>query len=448
MLEVLANRTYRHLFLAQVIALIGTGLATVALGLLAYQIAGGQAGSVLGTALAIKMVAYVVIAPIVGAFADRLPRRAFLVTMDLARAAVAITLPFVTQAWQIYVLIFVLQSASAAFTPTFQATIPDVLPQERDYTRALSLSRLAYDMENLISPMLAAALLTVISFHWLFGGTVIGFLASALLVVSVRLPQARTVAARSGGIYAKTFRGMSIYLRTPRLRGLLAFNLAAAATSSMVIVNTVVYVQNKLGRPSTDVPLALAAFGTGSMLMALLLPKMLETRPDRPTMLTGAAIMSAGLAAGIAVSHLGGRFEWPALLGVWFALGLGYSMTLTPSGRLLKRSANAQDRPAVFAAQFSLSHCCWLIAYPLAGQIGARFGMTTTFAVLAAMTVTGLLAAWKAWPAHDPDVIEHTHGDGEGVHAHLAEHQSSGAATHSHPYVIDEHHAHWPDKHT
>ncbi|MFT6571425.1 MAG: MFS family permease, partial [Sphingomonas echinoides] len=80
MLSVLANRTYRHLFLAQVIALVGTGLATVALGLLAYDIAGGSAGAVLGTALAIKMVAYIGVAPVVGAFADRLPRRAFLVS--------------------------------------------------------------------------------------------------------------------------------------------------------------------------------------------------------------------------------------------------------------------------------------------------------------------------------------------------------------------------------
>ena len=128
MLTILTNRTYRHLLAAQIIALIGTGLATVALGLLAYDIAGGNAGAVLGTALAIKMVAYIGVAPIVGAFADRLPRRAFLVSMDLIRAAVALSLPFVDQIWQIYVLIFVLQSASAAFTPTFQATIPDVLP--------------------------------------------------------------------------------------------------------------------------------------------------------------------------------------------------------------------------------------------------------------------------------------------------------------------------------
>src|SRR3954462_8236043 len=189
MLRVLANPTYRRLFLAQVIALVGTGLATVALGLLAYDLAGANAGAVLGTALAIKMIVYVGGSPIAAAFAERVPRRAMLVSLDLVRAAVAVLLPFVTEIWQVYVLIFVLQSASAGFTPTFQATIPDVLPEERDYTRALSLSRVAYDLESLASPTLAAALLTVISFHGLFGGTVIGFLASAALVLSVRLPQ-------------------------------------------------------------------------------------------------------------------------------------------------------------------------------------------------------------------------------------------------------------------
>ena len=97
MLSPLANRTYRHLFAAQVIALVGTGLLTVALGLLAYDLAGADAGAVLGTALAIKMVAYVGIAPVVGAFADRLPRRVFLVAMDVVRAAIALCLPFVTE---------------------------------------------------------------------------------------------------------------------------------------------------------------------------------------------------------------------------------------------------------------------------------------------------------------------------------------------------------------
>lgn len=132
MLSVLNNRTYRHLFTAQVIALVGTGLMTVALGLLAYELAGADAGAVLGTALAIKMLAYAGVAPVAQAFADRLPRRSLLVALDLVRAAVALCLPFVTEVWQIYLLIFVLQAASAGFTPTFQATIPDILPDEED----------------------------------------------------------------------------------------------------------------------------------------------------------------------------------------------------------------------------------------------------------------------------------------------------------------------------
>src|SRR5215213_6098276 len=140
MLAVLADRTYRHLFAAQVIALTGTGLLTVALGLLAFQLAGENAGAVLGTALAIKMIAYVTVAPVAAGFADRLPRRAFLVAMDLVRAGIALLLPFVTEVWQVYVLIFLLQSASAPSRRPSRRRSPIFCPRRRT-TRAPSRSR-------------------------------------------------------------------------------------------------------------------------------------------------------------------------------------------------------------------------------------------------------------------------------------------------------------------
>ncbi|MFX8274147.1 MFS transporter, partial [Acinetobacter baumannii] len=92
-----------------------------------------------------------------------------------------------------------------------------VLPKEADYTKALSLSRLAYDLESLGSPALAAVLLTVVRFHSLFLGTVVGFIASALFVVSAVLPKAKKPSRRS--VYERTTRGSRIYLATPRLRG-------------------------------------------------------------------------------------------------------------------------------------------------------------------------------------------------------------------------------------
>lgn len=434
MLAILENRTYRHLFLAQVIALVGTGLATVALGLLAFELAGAEAGAVLGTALAIKMIAYVGVAPVASAFAERVPRRAMLVALDLVRAAVAVFLPFVTEIWQVYVLIFVLQSASAAFTPTFQATIPDILPDEKEYTRALSLSRLAYDLESVVSPMLAAALLAFISFHSLFAGTVIGFLVSAALVISVVLPSPKPSKPR--GIYDRTTRGIRIYLATPRLRGLLAINLAVASAGALVIVNTVVYVQAVYGLDNQAMALALAAFGGGSMVAALALPKLLDSIPDRTAMLGGASLLAVGTLAAAALPGYG----W--LLPLWFLLGVGYSTAQTPSGRLLRRSANPEDRPALFAAQFALSHACWLIAYPLAGWAGAALGLPMTAIILAALAAVAIGIGFAVWPADDPEVLEHGHADLSADHPQLAE--AGHGRRHAHAYVIDDMHAAWP----
>jgi MFS family permease len=433
MLRPLRNRTYRHLFAAQVIALLGTGLMTVALGLLAFDLAGAEAGAVLGTALAIKMVAYVGLAPVAQALSDRLPRRAVLVTLDLLRASVALCLPFVTEVWQVYVLIFVLQAASAGFTPTFQATIPDILPGEEDYTRALSLSRLAYDVESLVSPMLAAALLTVIEFHNLFAGTVAGFLVSAALVVSVTLPVPERGPRR--GIWDRTTRGLRFYLATPRLKGLFAVNLAVAAAGAMVIVNTVVLVKSRFGLGESEVAWALAAFGCGSMAAALALPRLLHRLADRPVMIAGAATLVAATAAGALVD------TYDALLPLWLIIGAGYSAAQTPSGRLLRRSAGSADRPAIFAAQFALSHACWLLCYPLAGWLGARIGLGPAFLVMALVGLAGVVLALRLWPAHDPVELAHDHPGLPADHPHLRDHGDAGR--HRHAYVIDDLHPRW-----
>lgn len=447
MLGILSNRTYRHLFLAQVVALVGTGLATVALGLLAYDLAGANAGRVLGTALAIKMIAYVVVSPLASALLARLPRRPVLVAFDLLRLVVALTLPWVDAVWQIYVLIFLLQASSAAFTPTFQATIPDVLPKEADYTRALSLSRLAYDLESLLSPLLAAALLTVVSNTTLFFGTALGFLGSALLVVSVRLPASHEPSVATP-FRARLGRGARLYLATPRLRGLLALNLTAAAAGAMVIVNTVVIVRDTFGRGNSAVATALAAYGAGSMVFALLMPRVLQRVSDRAVMLFGAGVVSLGLIA-LAIAWqplIGSAAAWPVLLSVWAVMGAGYAALVTPSGRLLRRSCNAVDRPALFAAQFSLSHACWLLTYPLVGWVGAEFGLDTALWVMAVIAMAGAALAWRLWPRHDPEAIAHEHPGLPADHPHWQAHAADARQQHTHDYVIDDLHVRWPSR--
>ncbi|WP_419800043.1 MFS transporter [Terasakiella sp.] len=271
----LKNPAYRNLFGAQVTSLIGTGLTTVALALLAYDMAGENAGQVLGTALAIKMIAYVCIAPIAGGFAHLLPRKQTLIFLDLVRAGLILTLPFLSTQWQLYGVIFALNVCSACFTPLFQSTIPDLLPNEERYTKALSYSRLAYDLENLLSPTLAALLLAVWSFDSLFLLNGLTFLGSAALVVITTFPQ-QAIAERESSLWHNISFGVKAYVRTPRLRGLLALHGAVACGGAMVIVNTVIYVRAHLGLGESETAYVMMASGAGSMLVALFLPRLLK----------------------------------------------------------------------------------------------------------------------------------------------------------------------------
>jgi MFS family permease len=401
MLSVLRNVTYRRLFAAQIVALIGTGLLTVALGLLAYDLAGSNAGAVLGTALTVKMLAYVGLAPVINALVARWPKKRVLIGADLVRAVMALCLPFITDVWQIYIVIFLLQSASATFTPAFQSLIPTILKDERNYTRALSLSRLAYDMEALVSPAMAALLLTVISYNNLFLGTVGGFLFSAFMVAITVLPRVPAATGPQASLWHRTTLGARIFWRNRRLRSLLALNLVVAAPTALVLVNTVVYVRDILHRPDTDLALALACFGVGSMIVAVSAPRVLDRFGDRAVMLTGAAVIPFVLACAAALTLLGvPGTGWWLLLCLWFLLGAANSTILTPSSRLLRDASTEETRPYVFTAQFSLSHACYILTYPLAGWVGAAAGLGWAALALTIIAMIGSAGAFLSWPRH------------------------------------------------
>ncbi len=175
------------------------------------------------------------------------------------------------------------------------------------------------------------------------------------------------------------------------------------------------------------------------MLAALALPRVLDRILDRRVMLAGAILLVVGLLAGLA----GPGFT--ALLPFWLVLGIGYSMVGTPTGRLLRRSAHPEDRLALFAAQFALSHACWLLTYPLAGWLGAKAGLPVSFAALAGIVAVAAGSAARLWPAGDSDVVSHMHRDLASGHPHLAGAEPGGGGLrHAHAFVIDREHPAWP----
>ncbi len=385
------KRSYYKLFFGYVIALFATGIATVALALLAFDLAGDESGAVLGTALSIKMLAYVVAAPVAAALTERMQRKRLLVALDLIRAASLGLMPFVTGVATIYALVFVFALASATFTLVYMSIVPYLLGDETDYARSLARSRIASELDGAISPMLAAGLLLVAAASGLFVIATLAFLVSAALVWSARLP--RQLAVHDGGVWASVLRGPRLFLAVPEFRGVIALDVAVALASAMVMVNTVVIVQGHLDLGTRAVAWAFLAFGVGSILGAAALPQVLPRIADRRVMMAGAVLMTAGLAAGIFLAGLTG------LLLLWGVIGLGATLALTPASYLIRRLAPPSDLQTLFAAQFSIASICLLVAYSLAGLVGAALGLPATFALMAAGSALATLAATRLWPA-------------------------------------------------
>ena len=436
----LRDPTFRKLFAAQILSLSGIGLLTIGLALVAYEIGGPAAGGkVLGVLLALKMVAYVGFAPFVETLLARFPRKGAMVGLDIGRMLLLVPMAFAGAPWQIAALAFAFFVLSAGFTPLFQSVIPDVLPEEDGYTRALALSRLAYTLESVLSPVAAAALLKVLPGEALFVVASVAFAGSVLALLATRLP-ARGADQRKGPFLRRAARGVWIYGRTPRLRGLLLLNVALSLAMAWILVNSVVFAGARLGDAEYYYPVLMAAHGVGAGLGAVMVPRLVRRAGERRTMLAG-AVGFAGIGLGFSLLPV------PSPAGaalVWCAFGIAASLVLTPGGLVIARSAAPPDRAAVFAAQFSLSHAGWLVAYPLAGWLGGALSLEAALLVLSLLCAAMAGLAARVWPAEDPLERAHAHPELPAAHPHLRDVPAEGAdGRHIHAYRIDDLHPDW-----
>ncbi len=371
MLAVLRNGKFRRLYIAQVVTLIGTGLATLALALMAYDIAAERAGIVLGTSLAIKMVAYVLVAPLAQAICQSMSRRRIMMAAHLVRAGIAFVLPFVSEIWQIYLLVFVLQAASATYTPTFQSVIPDIVTDRDDYTAGLGLTRLASDLEQIVSPVIAGALLVLMESRDLFYATSLACCLGAILTSFTPIPQAKRM-EKEGSLWSRSVRGIRIMVSVPALRMVMLLNMAVAAVVSIVLVASVVIVRDHLHLSSHSLTLILAINGCGSMTMACAIKGIIQRVETRKIMMIAAFLLSlCCLGIAITVGYMEAMPCYLALAFLWYVIGIGWSAVEIPVGQLIRSHVRSQDMPAVFAAQFSAQHACWLVCYPLAGFLSS-----------------------------------------------------------------------------
>ncbi|GBF04803.1 major facilitator superfamily MFS_1 [Deinococcus aerius] len=393
----LRNARFARLYAAQTISQIGDAFTWVALALLAYQLAEKDAAVVLGTALTLRVTAFVLFSPLAGVLADRLERRTILVGCHFARAVVIGLMPFVGEVWQVYVLMFLLNSLTAFFTPTNQATVPLVVGRE-DAGPAFALSSATTELLGIVGPGLAGVLAAFVGGRSLFFFDAASFVLAGLLVLT--LPSLR---AGRGEVERSTLAdvrdGTARLWRDAPVRFALLMELVAAVAGALILVVTVVRVQGGLNLGEAQYGWVMALYGLGATVASLAVGAAGRRVPRTTFILAGALLTSLAILPGDVVGLA-------PLMILWLVAGVGQNWVNLPTETLLAERTEEAAQGRVYGAHFAWSHLWWAFSYPVASLLSARlpdhaflYGGLLALVILAAVS---LLSRGTPSPAAKP----------------------------------------------
>ncbi|MFD0888721.1 MFS transporter, partial [Streptosporangium algeriense] len=133
--HVLANAPFRKLWTAMSVCSLGDWLNLIALTALAGNLTAGSGYRIqsfaIGGVFVAKMLPAILLGPLAGAFADRFDRRLTMVTADVARFALVLSIPLVGNYQWIIIATFLVECVNLFWVPAKDATVPNLVPKER-----------------------------------------------------------------------------------------------------------------------------------------------------------------------------------------------------------------------------------------------------------------------------------------------------------------------------
>ena len=369
---VLENKTFAKLYLAQTISLLGDAFSWVGLALLAYQIDAANSPIILATALTLRVTAFIIFSPFAGVLADKVQRKKILYVTHFIRMALVCCLPFITSAWQIYVLVFLLNVFNAFFTPTYRAIIPQII-ENKYYREAIGLSTATFQLLGILGPALAGIVAVWFGVRQIFFLDAISFIIAGILILSISANDLQKgvpdPAKQSSSTWNDVIIGIRLLFGNKILQFALGIEFVSAIAGAMILVNTISHIKNDLLLDDKYYGWAMATFGIGAAISAFILGSLDKSKTRSTSLISGALLL------GISIC-LVNYFGYATLLVLWLFAGLGQSLAEMPSETLIAETISSEDQGKVYGSHFAFSHLWWAIAYPIAGFLGSQFPKT------------------------------------------------------------------------
>ena len=365
----LRDKIFLKLYLSQTISLLGDAFTWVGVALLAFQFGGTHSAAILSTALTLRVTAFIIFGPYAGVIADRIDRKKIMYITHFVRMAIVGCLPFVTTAWQIYVLIFFLNIFNAFFTPAYQAALPQSIHIKKNYSSGIALSNATNQLLGVLGPGIAGGVAAWLGARQIFFVDAASFIIAAVFILSLPsllIIKKNKVKKQIPKVWTDVLKGTHLLFTDKAVRFALLIEFVSAIAGAQILVNTVGYIKGQLHLTDKHYGYVMAAFGIGAAIAAFASGNFDKSKNRIASLMIGGGLVCVSIAFGNYVTFI-------PLLILWLIAGFGQTLAEMPSQILIAEKIPKEEHGKVYGAHFAWSHLWWAFAYPIAGYVGIHF---------------------------------------------------------------------------
>jgi MFS family permease len=400
----LRNPNYRRYAAGSVVSNTGTWMQRVAQDWLVLQLT-ANSGTAIGITTGLQFLPFLLLSPLAGLVADRIPKRRLLQMTNVGMAAPALVLGVLTvtgavQLWHVYVLALVLGIASAFDAPARQSFVSELVDGD-DLTNAVGLNSASFNAARLVGPAVAGVMIAalgggVVATGWVILINAVSYVAPVMTLRSLdaRLLHTPDLVPREPG---QIRAGVHYVLGRPDLMLIMSIVFFAGTFGLNFQLTSALMATEVFEKGATEYGLLGTFLAVGSLTGSLVAARRVRVRHR--------LVVGAGLAFALMTP----------------LLGLSALTMITAANSFVQLNTDPAYRGRVMALYMMIFIGGTPVGAPLIGWIGEVFGARWTLLGGGLVTAVGVLVSSAVYlRAHRAREADRDHAAAEAVAAGAA----------------------------
>ncbi len=386
----LSNTHFRTLWTGSFLAFIAFFMSITVNAIVAFDLSGSN-GAV-GFVVFGQGIAQLLLNPIGGALADRLPKKVVILSCQavITVAFFVLGILVVTDVIAVaYLAIgsFLIGMSFSFLGPSRQSFLMELV----DVTRrgnAVALSQVALNASRIIAPLLATFLLGVEAFGAAGAFFAMSALYIAAMLTTFRLPKSNPPANAGRSMFGDLIAGFGYVKRTPRLRLLIASYVLTIMFGFAFTTVLPGLLENELDRKAKDITLLLAANAIGGLVASLAVASLADSPRANAVYLFMCSMF------GICLVWMGVVPSYGVLVLVMLIMGFAAGGFQTLNGAIVSHITDPAYFGRVVALTFLAFAASSVLALPLgfiADAVGERPTLLVSGAIVCLLTLSYFL---------------------------------------------------------